>query len=332
MKNINVNSKLLILLIITLSFAKILMAGEDTLEKVRVGTLQFGTVNWEMDVIQRNQIAKQENLILEVVPLASKNAAAVALLGGAVDIIVTDWFWVSRQRTNNRNYTFAPHSIASGGILSHAESGIKSLKDLEGKRVGIAGGSVDKSWLLIQAYYKKKYEENLAEKITPVFGAPPLLSKLTEKGELSAVLTYWNYQARLLPLGFNKIFPIKRVFQELNISDQIPIIGWVFDESWAKENPKSISKFLKVSAKAKEIMSRSDEEWVKLRKIMKAKDDKVFIALRDGYRAGIPKSFTKKEIADAKKLFSILVEIGGKKLVGKSKGLENGTFWVNQEE
>ena len=113
----------------------------------------------------------------------------------------------------------------------------------------------------------------------PVFGAPPLLNKITEKGELSAVLTYWHYQARLLPLGFNKIFPIKKVFQELNISDQIPIVGWVFDESWAKENPESISKFLKVSAKAKEIMSKSDEEWIKLRKIMKAKDEEIFICI-----------------------------------------------------
>ena len=332
MKKINVNNILLIALFITLVFTKILMAGESVTNKVRVGTLQFGTVNWEMDVIQRNQIAEQEGLVLEVVPLASKNAAAVALQGGAVDIIVTDWFWVSRQRTNNKNYTFAPHSIASGGILSHSESGIESLKDLEGQKVGVAGGSVDKSWLLIQAYYKKKYGENLAEKMIPVFGAPPLLNKITEKGELSAVLTYWHYQARLLPLGFNKIFPIKKVFQELNISDQIPIVGWVFDESWAKENPESISKFLKVSAKAKEIMSKSDEEWIKLRKIMKAKDEEIFIALRDGYREGIPKSFTEKEISDARKLFSILANIGGKKLVGKSRKLEYGTFWVNREK
>ena len=198
--------------------------------------------------------------------------------------------------------------------------------------VGIAGGSVDKSWLLIQAYYKKKYGENLAEKMIPVFGAPPLLNKITDKGELSAVLTYWHYQARLLPIGFNIIFPIKKVFQELNISDQVPIVGWVFDESWAKENPESISKFLKVSAKAKEIMSKSDEEWIKLRKIMKAKDEEIFVALRDGYREGIPKSFTEKEISDARKLFSILANIGGKKLVGKSRELEYGTFWVNREK
>ena len=52
-------------------------------------------------------------------------------------------------------------------------------------------------------------------------------------------------------------------------------------------------------------MSKSDEEWIKLRKIMKAKDEEIFVALRDGYREGIPKSFTEKEISDARKLFSI---------------------------
>ena len=324
-----------IILYIIVFFLSIIFSANVVFAKnneITIGLLKFGTVNWEIDIIKTNKLDQKNNIKIKTKFFANKNAAAIALQGNAVDIIVTDWFWVSRQRTNNRNYTFAPHSIASGGILSHSESGIESLKDLEGQKVGVAGGAVDKSWLLIQAYYKKKYGENLAEKMIPVFGAPPLLNKITEKGELSAVLTYWHYQARLLPLGFNKIFPIKKVFQELNISDQIPIVGWVFDESWAKENPESISKFLKVSAKAKEIMSKSDEEWIKLRKIMKAKDEEIFIALRDGYREGIPKSFTEKEISDARKLFSILANIGGKKLVGKSRELEYGTFWVNREK
>ena len=87
MKNMNLGNKLLTLLIITFSFTKIVMAEDDVHERIRVGTLQFGTVNWEMDVIQRNKLAEQENLNLEVVPLASKNAAAVALQGGAVDVL-----------------------------------------------------------------------------------------------------------------------------------------------------------------------------------------------------------------------------------------------------
>ena len=40
----------------------------------------------------------------------------VALQGGAVDLIVTDWFWVSRQRNEGRLFSFVPHSMAAGLI------------------------------------------------------------------------------------------------------------------------------------------------------------------------------------------------------------------------
>ena len=47
-------------------------------------------------------------------------------------------------------------------------------------------------------------------------------------------------------------------------------------------------------------------------------------------REGIPKKrFTKTQIEGAKKLYSILSEIGGKELVGNAKELSPGTFWSN---
>ena len=40
-------------------------------------------------------------------------------------------------------------------------------------------------------------------------------------------------------------------------------------------------------------------------------------------------SFAFKDIEGAKKLYSILSEIGGKELVGNAKELSPGTFWSN---
>ena len=60
-------------------------------KKLRVGVLKFGTVNWELNVIEHHGFAKTEGVELEVVKLASKNASAVALQSGSVDMIVTDW-------------------------------------------------------------------------------------------------------------------------------------------------------------------------------------------------------------------------------------------------
>jgi len=307
-------------------------ASAESLKKIRIGTLQFGTVNWELDVIKHLGLAEKEGVDMEIVPLASKNAAAVALQGGAADIIVTDWFWVSRQRAKGREYSFAPYSIIAGGLMVRPDSQISTLENLRGKSIGVAGGPVDKSWLLLRAYSRKTMNDDLLNFVKPVYGAPPLLSRLVEKGEFPAVLTFWHYQARLKAKGLKKIIAISDVLEQLGIAPGVPIVGWVFSEKWAQENEKALQGFLRASTAAKKILAESDEEWLRLESLIKPGDDATLVALRDGYREGIPRSFGIKEVAASQNLYHILSEIGGSKLVGDSKELSPGTFWTGAIE
>ncbi|MFD2435791.1 hypothetical protein [Modicisalibacter luteus] len=43
--------------------------------------LKFGTVNWELQVVQEHALAEKRGIQIEVLPLASENALAVALQG-----------------------------------------------------------------------------------------------------------------------------------------------------------------------------------------------------------------------------------------------------------
>ena len=300
-------------------------------EKIKVGSLQYGSVNWELKLIKEKSLDKEYGFDLEIVELASKNAAAVALQGRAVDIIITDWFWVSRQRSENRLFTFVPHSMAAGGLIVSQNSKISSELDLKGKKIGIAGGQVDKGWLIFQAYYKKKYGQDLKKLSKPVFGAPPLLNKKMKQESFDAILTYWPYQAKLLAdKKFKKAININDILSQLGIPEGVPVIGWVFKEEWAKKNQTILNNFLDASKEAKKIMLESDEIWEKIRPHMNVTEDSIFSKLREIYREGIPKEdFTKTQIEGSKKLYSILSEIGGKELVGKAKKLSPGTFWNN---
>ena len=94
-----------------------------------------------------------------------------------MDLIVTDWFWVSRQRSEGRLFSFVPHSMAAGGLIAPKNSNIINDVDLKDKKIGIAGGQVDKGWLIFRAFYKKKYGKDLIKLSKPIFGAPPLLNK-----------------------------------------------------------------------------------------------------------------------------------------------------------
>jgi len=302
----------------------------QTFEKIKVGSLQYGSVNWELKLIQDLELDKKFGFELEIIELASKNAAAVALQGDAVNLIVTDWFWVSRQRNEGRLFSFVPHSMAAGGLIVSEKSGIQNDIDLKGKKIGIAGGQVDKGWLIFRAYFKKKYGEDLKNIVEPIFGAPPLLNKKIQQNSFDAILTYWPYQAKLLTdPNFKKVINITEIISELDIPKGIPVIGWVFKEKWAEKAQVSFNKFLSASKEAKKQMLKSDKVWEKIRPNMNAKDERLFINLRDAYREGIPKSgFTKNQIDGPKKLYSILSKIGGKELVGKATELSPGTFWT----
>ena len=300
-------------------------------QTIKIGSLQYGSVNWELKLIKELELDKKNNFNLEIVELASKNAAAVALQGGAVDLIVTDWFWVSRQRSEGRLFSFVPHSMAAGGLIAPKDSNIVDDIDLKNKKIGIAGGQVDKGWLIFRAFYKKKYGEDLIKLSKPIFGAPPLLNKKIKQKSFDAILTYWPYQAKLLTdENFEKIIDIKDILSELGIPSGMPVIGWVFKEKWGEKSTEIFKNFLKASDEAKKLMLESDDVWDDVRPFMNANDDKLFVNLRDIYREGIPRGeFSKSQLEGSKKLYSILSKIGGKELVGKATELSPGTFWRN---
>lgn len=296
-------------------------------KKLRVGVLKFGTVNWELNVIEHHGFAQAEGVDLEVVKLASKNATAVALQSGDVDMIVTDWVWVSRQRAEGEDLSFFPYSRTVGSLMVAKDSGINSLKDLQGKRLGIAGGPVDKSWLIVRALAKQQHRIDLNASVEKVFGAPPLLNQQILSGKLDAVINFWHYVARLEAKGLRPLVTIGGAVESLGAGSDVPMLGYAFREGWANASKEVVQGFARASRTAKALLAKSQAEWDRLRPKMKAKDNATFNALRDGYRAGIPASWGAAERAAAKRLFAVLAQQGGKKLVGKSLGLQAGTFW-----
>lgn len=295
--------------------------------EVRVGVLKFGTVAWELDVIKHHGLDRKAGFELKVVPFASTLATKVALQAGALDVIVSDWFWVSRQRAAGADLTFAPYSRMVGGLMAAADTPIRTLADLKGKRLGIAGGPLDKSWLVFQALAAKRHGIDLDAEVDKVFGAPPLLSEQILAGRIDAVITYWHYAARLEAKGFRRVLDVADAARELGVSGEVPLLGYVFATDWAEADREHILGFLKASREAKAILGESDAEWLRIQTLTRAKDAATLAALQRGYRAGIPARWGAAERDEAARLFALLGALGGEKLVGPSKDLQAGTFW-----
>ena len=300
--------------------------------KITVGVLKFGTVSWVLDTIHANGLDKAEGIELDVVPLASTQATTVGLQGGSVDIVATDWLWVSRERSGGADFTFSPFTTALGAIMVPPNSPIKTLGDLKGKRLGVAGGPLDKSWLLLVAYALRTANLDLRTETKQEFGAPPLLGERAKQGAIDAVLTFWPYAARLeADDGFSQLIGVEDVVRELGAKGEVAMVGYVFSESWAKENLEGIQFFLRAAAKADELLATSDQEWNRLKPIMGENDptftDATFEALKRRYREGIPERSAAENESDAKVLYQFLRELGGEKLVGPGTELAPGTFW-----
>jgi NitT/TauT family transport system substrate-binding protein len=301
-------------------------AAAQDLGTVKVGVLAFGTVNWELDVIRHHGLDKQRNFTLEVQGFGSGEATNVALQGKAVDTIVDDYLWVSRQRSDGQMLTFVPFSSTVGALMVPPDSDVRSLADLKGKRVGVAGGPLDKSWLLLQGLAAKRHGMDLAAEVEPVYGAPPLLNEKIQTGELDAVLNYWHFAARLDAKGYRELVGVEEAIAELGGDSVPPQLGYVFYESFVQENPELVAAFADASRAAKELL-KGDAEWERIRPLTKAEDDATFEALKRRFREGIIEHWGEEERAEAAEVYGIVAELGGEELVGGAIVLAPGTFW-----
>lgn len=310
---------------IWLLFSQVAIA-ENT--KVRVGVLKFGTVNWELKSLKHAGNDTRNGIDVEIVPFASGDATKIALQGGDVDIIVSDWLWVSRQRADGVAFSFSRYSSSVGSMMVASDGGINSVTDLRGKKIGVAGGPLDKSWLLLQGMARDKHGIDLAAENDIVFGAPPLLAEKTRSGELDANLNYWHYCARLEADGFKRLVSVEEASNALGASGPLSSLGYVFDEAWAAANPDVLIGFIKASRETKALMNDSDAEWDRLASSGAIKDkDAALENLRDRFREGIPSRSLNDEIRDAEIIYRVLAKAGGEKLVGDSAVLVDGTYW-----
>jgi len=295
-------------------------------ETIRLAVQKTGTFAWELAVIRAHGLDGKANLAIEVSELASPEAGKIALRGGGADVIVSDWLWVSRERGLGAKLTFYPYSSALGAVMVSGSSSIRTLADLKGRKIAVAGGPIDKNWLLLRASMKQDGID-LKSEATIVYGAPPLLAQKTLSGEMDATVNYWNFCAALEAKGFRRLAGVEDLLPKLGAKGRTAMIGYVFDEGWGSANRDALARFIAMTREAKEILATSDAEWDRIAPLMGAADAATLRVYRDRYREGIPRRPVADEEADARVLYRVLAAIGGREIVGPANELDPGTFY-----
>jgi len=313
------------------SIALALIAAPATAaDPVRIAAQKTGTLAWELAVIRAQNLDRQAGLNVIVTELATPEAGKIALRGGSADVIVSDWLWVSRERALGSKLVFYPYSSAVGALMAAVASPIRTLADLKGRSLAVAGGPLDKSWLLLQAALKQD-NVDLKTQATIAYGAPALLAAKTLRGEFDATLNYWNLCAELEAKGLRRVAGIEDILPKLGARGPSAMLGYVFDERWAAQHGDAAARFIALTRKAKDALAASDTEWQRVAPLAGVADAAALKILRDRYRTGIPRRPIAEEEADARVLYRVLARLGGAELVGPAPELAAGTFYRPQE-
>src|SRR6266550_7058046 len=240
--------------------------------------------------------------------------------------MLSDWLWVARGRSLGDHPVFYPSSSTLGAVMVAAQSPIRAIIDLRGKKLAVAGGPLDKSWLLLQALARRAGLD-LKKQATVVYGAPPLLSEKALQGEIDATLTFWNFCADLEGRGHRRAIAMDDVMRGLGTRGPVALVGYTFDGTWAARNRSTVERFLAATRQAKDILASSEAEWQRLAPRIRVTDASALAIYRQRYGEGIVRRPLAEEEADARALYLVLAEIGGTELVGPARELAAGTFY-----
>lgn len=292
---------------------------------IRAAVLKIGTVNWELATITGQGYDTANGYRLDVQGYADNGATRVAVEGGEADMAVADWIWVARQRAAGKDYVFIPYSRAVGGLLAPKDAGIATLQDLKGGKIGIAGGPLDKSWLILRAYAQQEYGMDLKAETEQVFGAPPLIFKSGLSGELQGAINFWHFLAKMKAAGMQEVISVEEAGRALGLDTDTPLLGYYFKEEFLDAHPGLAQAFYESSRAAKDLLASDEAAWATIRPIMNARSDAQFDQLKSDWIGGIP-ARGPVNVEGANKMLALMNELGGEDLVGKADEIPGGLF------
>ncbi|MBW7471224.1 ABC transporter substrate-binding protein [Marinobacter sp. M216] len=291
------------LLILFLSWQPLVVADQgDGLPTVSVSVLQFGTAHWELNHIVDRQLDRRHGYTLALRPVANLPASHLAVTSGTVNGAVADLLWAQSRYQAGSAFLYVPFSSSIGDIVVAEESPVRTVSDLEGLRIGVAGGPDSKGWILLQKVAAQQ-GINLIKVAEVQYAAPPLLSQALRRGQIDAIVTYWHFAARLKGEGgWRSAFGMADLLTDMELASDLPVLGYVFPEPWVRDNPQLLESFARSVAEAKAELAEQPVYWRRLRPLMRTADKGVFEALRAGFIAGNPQPLTDQRIADLREL------------------------------
>jgi NitT/TauT family transport system substrate-binding protein len=198
---------------------------------------------------------KQEGLEPQFVRFSSGPTEIAAMLSGDLDVGYIGpgaMFIVMEGRVNY----IAVDSIATGDMIyGYPGRKIKKVKDLVGKKVGIAQGTSQEMLLRVAL----KLNKIPIDKVQVVPMSPENQVAAFSTGQLDAVATYSPYTSQIKNMmpNVDLVLSSKDLYPKFTFPQ-----GWIANKDFMKKNPQAVQGFLRAIMKANNVRVKSEDQWV----------------------------------------------------------------------
>ncbi len=221
-----------------------------------------GTQRFPIYAMRTRGIADKYNLKVEEIPVSGPQAQYTAMQTGDFQVATTAWFPVVLMRAQGYKFTIVfPVSSYTDDIVVPADSPLKSMADLKGKRVGISGGPASSGTWIFRTEAVRFFGFDPMKEARVQFGAAPLLTGLMENNELDAVLIQNPQVVRLLETKkFRSLASFGDIWREKTGQD-VMLVTIVMNEDWAKANREIAKRFVAAFKESAEYLKAHAEVW-----------------------------------------------------------------------
>jgi len=267
-------------------------------DKVKVVALE-GSQLFPVQIMQTKGIAAKHGIEIDLMRVASPTASYTVMQTGDFNIGFGGWLSVAVLRAKGFKLSNVYSMVSyTNDLMVKADSPIKSISELKGKRLGLFGGANAATTWLFRVVSVKFFGFDPTKDAKIHFGAPPLLVGMLERGELDAILILDPFITQLLETGkFRSIGNLGRIWQEK--TGQHPmLVAVTVNEPWAKANPDVVKRFVLAFKEALTYLKTRPEVWPEIAKAMRVKTDKGTALLRERTAGALITKWDKKFIDD----------------------------------
>lgn len=257
-------------------------------------------------------IDKKHGISVEYVTFPTLDGLFTAIRGKSVDIGFGGWTAFAQFRSKGAPITMI-YPVGRGvslDVLVRADSPIKSLADLKGKKVGSYAGAAGTATVLLRVLTAKYFGFDPGKTNHLQYAGAGLLPELLAKGDLDAVLLFDPIAVRALASGrFKAIANLPAIYKE-KVGEDFLWIGYATNDDIIAKHPKALKAFNTAWVEAVAYVKAHPEvfEPVAKRLGLDAAGTKL---LRDRVVADYVTDWTAKDIAALKKFRELANEVMG---------------------